>query len=157
MGVEIERKFKVNDSFRPTTVGIEMAQGYLSRDPSRTVRIRTTGIQGFLTIKGETHGASRCEYEYEIPPDEAQELLALCDEPLVEKTRYVENYAGHVWEVDVFHGANEGLIVAEIELTSETEMFALPAWAGADVTGLKRYYNAALIAHPYRLWRAEER
>ena len=157
MGVEIERKFKVNDSFRPTTVGIEMAQGYLSRDPSRTVRIRTAGRQGFLTIKGKTEGARRLEYEYEIPNAEAQELFTLCDEPLVEKTRYVENYAGHVWEVDVFHGANEGLIVAEIELTSETEVFALPAWAGAEVTGLKRYYNAALIAHPYRLWRAEER
>ena len=116
MGVEIERKFKVNNTFRPTGVGTPMAQGYLSRDPKRTVRIRTAGIQGFLTIKGETHGASRCEYEYEIPHAEAQELLALCDAPLVEKTRYVETVAGFRWEVDVFHGANEGLVVAEIEL-----------------------------------------
>ena len=115
------------------------------------------GIQGFLTIKGKTEGVRRLEYEYEIPLAEAQELLALCDAPLVEKTRYVENYAGHAWEVDVFHGANAGLIVAEIELASETEAFALPPWIGAEVTGLKRYYNAALIAHPYGVWSAQER
>ena len=157
MGVEIERKFKVKEDFRPTSIGIEMAQGYLSLDPNKTVRIRTAGIQGFLTIKGKTEGARRLEYEYEIPLAEAQELLALCDAPLVEKTRYVENYAGHAWEVDVFHGANAGLIVAEIELASETEAFALPPWIGAEVTGLKRYYNAALIAHPYGVWSAQER
>ena len=149
MGVEIERKFRVADTFRPTGIGIEMAQGYLSRDPNKTVRIRMAGIQGFLTIKGKTEGVRRLEYEYEIPLAEAQELLALCDEPLVEKTRYVENY--------VFHGANAGLIVAEIELASETEEFALPPWIGAEVTGLKRYYNAALIAHPYGVWSAQER
>ena len=157
MGVEIERKFRVADTFRPTGIGIEMTQGYLSRDPNKTVRIRTAGIQGFLTIKGKTEGVRRLEYEYEIPLAEAQELLALCDEPLVEKTRYVENYAGHAWEVDVFHGADAGLIVAEIELASETEAFALPPWIGAEVTGLKRYYNAALIAHPYGVWSAQER
>lgn len=156
MGVEIERKFKVADTFRPTGVGIEIAQGYLSRDPNRTVRIRTTGTRGLLTIKGKTEGARRLEYEYEIPLAEAQELLALCDEPIVEKTRYVENFAAHVWEVDVFHGANEGLVVAEIELTSETEEFALPPWIDTEVTGLKRYYNAALIAHPYSAWSAQE-
>ena len=157
MGVEIERKFKVADDFRPTGVGISMAQGYLSRDPKRTVRIRTAGIQGFLTIKGETHGASRCEYEYEIPHAEAQELLALCDAPLVEKTRYVETVAGFRWEVDVFHGANEGLVVAEIELADEAQEFPLPTWAGAEVTGVRRYYNAALIAHPYGAWSTAER
>ena len=112
MGVEIERKFKVKEHFRPTGVGIEMAQGYLSRDPRRTVRIRIAGIQGFLTIKGETCGATRSEYEYEIPAEEARELLALCDTPLVEKTRYVEMFCGKRWEVDIFHGANEGLRVA---------------------------------------------
>ncbi len=157
MGVEIERKFKVNNTFCPTGVGTPMAQGYLSRDPKRTVRIRTAGIQGFLTIKGETHGASRCEYEYEIPHAEAQELLALCDAPLVEKTRYVETVAGFRWEVDVFHGANEGLVVAEIELADEAQEFPLPTWAGAEVTGVRRYYNAALIAHPYGAWSTAER
>ena len=109
MGVEIERKFKVRGDFRPSGSGTEIAQGYLSRDPRRTVRIRIAGIQGFLTIKGETCGATRSEYEYEIPAEEARELLALCDTPLVEKTRYVEMFCGKRWEVDIFHGANEGL------------------------------------------------
>ena len=135
MGVEIERKFKVKEHFRPTGVGIEMAQGYLSRDPRRTVRIRIAGIQGFLTIKGETCGATRSEYEYEIPAEEARELLALCDTPLVEKTRYVEMFCGKRWEVDIFHGADEGLRVAEIELAAEAEEFALPEWVGDEVTG----------------------
>ena len=157
MGVEIERKFKVKERFRPTGVGIEMAQGYLSRDPRRTVRIRIAGIQGFLTIKGETCGATRSEYEYEIPAEEARELLALCDTPLVEKTRYVEMFCGKRWEVDIFHGANEGLRVAEIELAAEVEEFALPEWVGDEVTGERRYYNAALIAHPYSAWSVQER
>ena len=157
MGVEIERKFKVKEDFRPTGVGISMAQGYLSRDPKRTVRIRIAGMRGYITIKGETHGAARLEYEYEIPTEEARELLALCEQPLVEKTRYRETVAGHVWEVDVFHGANAGLVVAEIELASEAEDFPLPTWAGAEVTGEKRYYNSALIAHPYNIWSAEDR
>lgn len=157
MCVEIERKFKVKEHFRPTGVGIEMAQGYLSRDPRRTVRIRIAGIQGFLTIKGETCGATRSEYEYEIPAEEARELLALCDTPLVEKTRYVEMFCGKRWEVDIFHGANEGLRVAEIELAAEAEEFALPEWVGDEVTGERRYYNAALIAHPYSAWSVQER
>ena len=157
MGVEIERKFKVKEHFRPTGVGIEMAQGYLSRDPRRTVRIRIAGIQGFLTIKGETCGATRSEYEYEIPAEEARELLALCDTPLVEKTRDVEMFCGKRWEVDIFHGANEGLRVAEIELAAEAEEFALPEWVGDEVTGERRYYNAALIAHPYSAWSVQER
>ena len=157
MGVEIERKFKVKEHFRPTGVGIEMAQGYLSRDPRRTVRIRIAGIQGFLTIKGETCGATRSEYEYEIPAEEARELLALCDTPLVEKTRYVEMFCGKRWEVDIFHGANEGLRVAEIELAAEAEEFALPEWVGDEVTGERRYYNAALIAYPYSAWSVQER
>ena len=157
MGVEIERKFNVKEHFRPTGVGIEMAQGYLSRDPRRTVRIRIAGIQGFLTIKGETCGATRSEYEYEIPAEEARELLALCDTPLVEKTRYVEMFCGKRWEVDIFHGANEGLRVAEIELAAEAEEFALPEWVGDEVTGERRYYNAALIAHPYSAWSVQER
>ena len=157
MSVEIERKFKVKDTFRPTDAGMSITQGYLLREPKRTVRIRIAGIQGFLTIKGETHGAARLEYEYEIPAEEARELLALCPSPLVEKTRYVEVFAGKRWEVDVFHGENGGLVIAEIELESEDEAFALPAWVGAEVTGETRYYHAALIAYPYRLWTAEER
>ena len=157
MGVEIERKFKVEPAFRPTGVGTEIAQGYLSRDPKRTVRIRMAGSQGFFTVKGETHGIARAEYEYGIPPDEARALLLLCLPSPVEKTRYVEMFAGHRWEVDVFHGANEGLRIAEVELTFATEEIVLPDWAGAEVTGQERYYNAALSAHPYTAWTEEER
>ena len=157
MGVEIERKFKVKEDFRPTSIGIEMAQGYLSRDPKRTVRIRIAGIQGFLTIKGVNRGAARLEYEYEIPVEEARELLALCDAPLVEKTRYVETAAGRRWEIDVFHGANDGLIIAEVELPSADAEVTLPPWAEAEVTGESRYYNSALITHPYTQWTKEER
>ena len=157
MGVEIERKFTVRVDFCPQGAGTEMAQGYLSRDPQRTVRVRLADGRGYLTVKGETRGMVRAEYEYEIPPTDARAMLALCDPPLVEKTRYRETVAGHVWEVDVFHGANTGLVVAEIELSAETETFVLPAWAGAEVTGLHRYYNSALIAHPYNQWSDAER
>ena len=157
MGVEIERKFKVKDDFRPTGIGTEIAQGYLSQDPKRTVRIRIAGIQGFLTVKGETHGAERLEYEYAIPVKDARELLALCRTPPVEKTRYVETVGGKRWEVDVFHGANAGLRIAEIELLSAAEDFAVPPWAEAEVTGEERYYNAVLSAHPYAEWTEKER
>jgi adenylate cyclase len=157
MGVEIERKFTVNADFRPSGAGTEMAQGYLSRDPRRTVRVRIAGGRGFLTIKGENHGAVRAEYEYEIPAAEAHEMLALCDAPLVEKTRYTETVAGRLWEIDVFRGANEGLVIAEVELASADDDVVLPVWAGAEVTGIKRYYNASLIVHPYTLWTAEEK
>ena len=153
MGVEIERKFKVKEGFRPTGIGIEMAQGYLSRDPKRTVRIRRSGMQGYLTIKGETHGAARLEYEYEIPAADAEELLALCEEPLVEKTRHRETVAGHVWEIDVFHGANAGLIVAEIELSAADEAFERPLWLGEEVSGDSRYLNASLMRLPFSRWR----
>ena len=111
MGVEIERKFTVRADFCPQGAGTEMAQGYLSRDPQRTVRVRLAGGRGYLTVKGETRGMVRAEYEYEIPPTDARAMLALCDPPLVEKTRYVVDAAGRRWEVDVFHGANDGLVV----------------------------------------------
>ena len=157
MGVEIERKFKVKEDFRPTSIGIEMAQGYLSRDPQRTVRVRLAGGRGYLTVKGETRGMVRAEYEYEIPPSDARAMLALCDPPLVEKTRYVMDAAGRRWEVDVFHGANDGLVVAEVELPSEMAEVTLPAWVEREVTGEKRYYNSSLIVHPYHSWTAEEK
>ena len=157
MGVEIERKFTVRADFCPQGAGTEMAQGYLSRDPQRTVRVRLAGGRGYLTVKGETRGMVRAEYEYEIPPSDARAMLALCDPPLVEKTRYVMDAAGRRWEVDVFHGANDGLVVAEVELPSETAEVTLPAWVDREVTGEKRYYNSALIVHPYRSWTAEEK
>ena len=157
MGVEIERKFTVRADFRPQGAGTEMAQGYLSRDPQRTVRVRLAGGRGYLTVKGETRGMVRAEYEYEIPPTDARAMLALCDPPLVEKTRYIVDAAGRRWEVDVFHGANDGLVVAEVELPSETAEVTLPAWVDREVTGEKRYYNSSLIVHPYHSWTAEEK
>ena len=157
MGVEIERKFTVRADFCPQSAGTEIAQGYLSRDPQRTVRVRMAGARGYLTVKGVTHGASRAEYEYEIPPEDARAMLALCDPPLVEKTRYVMDAAGRRWEVDVFHGANAGLVVAEVELPSEAAEVTLPAWVDREVTGEKRYYNSSLIVHPYHSWTAEEK
>ena len=157
MGVEIERKFTVRADFCPQSAGTEMAQGYLSRDPQRTVRVRLAGGRGYLTVKGETRGMVRAEYEYEIPPSDARAMLALCDSPLVEKTRYVMDAAGRRWEVDVFHGANDGLVVAEVELPSETAEVMLPAWVEREVTGEKRYYNSSLIVHPYHSWTAEEK
>ena len=157
MGVEIERKFMVRADFCPQVAGTEMAQGYLSRDPQRTVRVRLAGGRGYLTVKGETRGMVRAEYEYEIPPSDARAMLALCDPPLVEKTRYVVDAAGRRWEVDVFHGANDGLVVAEVELPSETAEVTLPAWVDREVTGEKRYYNSSLIVHPYHSWTAEEK
>lgn len=157
MGVEIERKFTVRADFCPQGAGTEMAQGYLSRDPQRTVRVRLAGGRGYLTVKGETRGMVRAEYEYEIPPSDARAMLALCDPPLVEKTRYVMDAAGRRWEVDVFHGANDGLVVAEVELPSEMAEVTLPAWVEREVTGEKRYYNSSLIVHPYHSWTAEEK
>ena len=152
MGLEIERKFKVLPSWRPKDAGSTIAQGYLTRDPKRTVRVRLLDAHGFLTIKGETHGCTRAEYEYEIPAEDARALLALSDRPPVEKTRYPEDIFGMCWEIDVFHGANEGLIVAEVELPDAAAHLVLPDWAGDEVTGDARYYNAALAAHPYRDW-----
>ena len=157
MGVEIESKFAVRADFCPRGAGTEMAQGYLSRGPRRTVRVRLAGGRGYLTVKGGTRGMVRAEYEYEIPPTDARAMLALCDPPLVEKTRYVVDAAGRRWEVDVFHGANDGLVVAEVELPSETAEVTLPAWVDREVTGEKRYYNSSLIVHPYHSWTAEEK
>lgn len=157
MGVEIERKFRVREDFQPRGTGTRIVQGYLSRDPARTVRVRIAGDRAYLTVKGETHGARRSEFEYEIPAADARAMLALCAPPLVEKTRRRVPYAGHTWEVDVFHGANEGLRVAEVELRDEAEDVTLPPWVTVEVTGEKRYYNASLIAHPFTLWTAAER
>ena len=157
MGVEIARQFTVRADFCPQGAGTEMAQGYLSRDPQRTVRVRLAGGRGYLTVKGETRGMVRAEYEYEVPPSDARAMLALCDSPLVEKTRYVVDAAGRRWEVDVFHGANDGLVVAEVELPSETAEVTLPSWVEREVTGEKRYYNSSLIVHPYHSWTAEEK
>ena len=154
MGVEIERKFLVRDaSVLDGNDGIPYRQGYLSIDVDRTVRIRRAGPHAYVTIKGRSHGATRAEFEYEIPLDDADALLALCLPPIIEKVRHRVPHAGLVWEVDVFGGANDGLVVAEVELPSEDTVVDLPSWVGAEVTGDPRYYNANLITNPYRYWR----
>jgi adenylate cyclase len=154
VGKEIERKFLVRgDAWREGAAGTTYRQGYLSTVKERTVRVRTVGDRGYLTIKGITVGATRSEYEYDIPVEDAQQMLdELCERPLIEKTRFVIAAAGHDWEVDEFAGENAGLIVAEVELASEDEDVALPPWAGEEVTGDPRYYNANLIAHPFSRW-----
>ncbi len=154
MATEIERKFLVvSDSWRAGAKGKVYRQGYLSTHKERTVRVRIAGDEAFLTIKGLTVGASRAEYEYEIPVQEAAEMLdRLCEQPLIEKTRYKVEHAGYTWEIDEFDGVNKGLIVAEVELPSEEVVFDKPAWAGEDVTDDRRYFNSNLIAHPFTTW-----
>ena len=154
MGVEIERKFLVTgDAWRTLGEPALLRQGYLSLDPARTVRVRIENGSGMLTIKGKNSGATRGEWEYPIPVDEAGELLdTLCATPLVEKFRTRVTVGNHVWEVDEFLGANKGLLVAEIELAAEDEIFLLPEWVGTEVTGDVRYYNSSLIKLPFSLW-----
>jgi len=155
MGVEIERKFLVEgDAWRTLGEPVLVRQGYLTSDPLRTVRVRIYGDEGFLTIKSKSEGASRGEWEYPIPLQDASELLdRLCERPLVEKYRRRIAHAGFTWEVDEFLGANAGLVVAEIELGSEDEAFRKPDWIGREVTGDARYFNSRLISHPYSQWK----
>lgn len=154
MAKEIERKFLIDRSrWQPQQKGLEIRQGYLSLDPERTVRVRTKGAQGYLTIKGKNQGISRTELEYEIPYEEACQLLdELCLRPLVEKTRYVEKHGRQLWEIDIFSGDNEGLAVAEAELPSEDTVLELPSWITREVSGEARYYNSSLINLPYKKW-----
>lgn len=155
MATEIERKFLVRDERWRThaAAGTPYRQGYLSSAKSCSIRVRVAGETGFLNIKSATLGARRTEYEYEIPVQDATELLEqLCTRPLIEKVRYLVQHADHTWEVDVFEGDNAGLVVAEIELDEEQEPFELPPWAGEEVTGDPRYYNVSLVERPYRDW-----
>ncbi len=155
MAVEIERKFRIAKDWKPEGKGTRIAQGYLSETPDRTVRIRRRGKEFFLTVKGRTDGISRLEFEYTIPMEDGKALLSLC--PLIiEKDRYEVEAGGSLWEVDVFHGENEGLRIAEIELASEDAPFSRPDWLAEEVTGDVRYYNAELARHPYRMWKSEE-
>lgn len=149
MGTEIERKFLVTDpSVVDGRVGTVIRQGYLSRVKERTVRVRRMGDRAFVTIKGANVGARRGEWEYEIPAADADELLLLCEGPVLDKTRYVIDVAGRDWEVDVFAGANAGLVMAEVELDDESAVVELPAWAGLEVTDDPRYYNSNLSKTP---------
>jgi len=152
MGVEIERKFLVNGTAWKQSAGVPYRQGYLNRDKHRTVRVRVAGDQAFLTIKGVSVGATRAEFEYPIPVADAESLLALCDGPVIDKVRYVLQHAGTTWEVDEFAGDNAGLVVAEVELTHEDQVFARPDWLGEEVTQDARYFNSSLASYPYCQW-----
>jgi adenylate cyclase len=153
---EIERKFLVTAAnWRQAAQKRDVRQGYLSLDKERTVRVRLAAGKGTITIKGMSQGIARPEFEYGIPSEDARALLdQLCLRPLIEKTRYLVPWGGLTWEVDVFEGENEGLIVAEVELASEDQEIELPDWIGEEVTGDPRYFNASLVAAPYNSWKA---
>lgn len=155
MAKEIERKFLVEgEDWRALAKGKLYRQGYLNSAKERTVRVRTVGDKGFLTIKGITVGATRVEYEYEIPVGDSDAMLNdLAEKPIIEKKRYKIDFRGLTWEIDEFFGENAGLIVAEVELASEAQAFEKPSWAGREVTGDPRYFNSNLIAHPYSTWK----
>ena len=155
MSLEIEKKFLVlDDSWQAEAgPGVRYRQGYLSESGPGSVRVRIGGQRAFLNIKSATLAQQRLEYEYEIPLDDAEEMLdRVCTKPLVEKTRYEVKHQGHLWEVDVFEADNAGLVVAEIELDRVDETFARPVWVGEEVSDDPRYYNVCLVKHPYKSW-----
>jgi adenylate cyclase len=156
MPTEIERKFLVkNDAFKSLSKGEHIHQGFLSTEKERVVRVRIKGEKAWITIKGISTGATRAEFEYEIPLDDAKFMLEyLCEKSTIEKHRYLVPFAGFTWEIDEFHGENEGLVIAEIELPSEGTEFDLPEWAGGEVTSDARYYNANLVKNPFKNWKA---
>lgn len=156
MAQEIERKFLVkDDSFKELAFSFSrIAQGYICSTRGRTVRVRIRDDKGYLTIKGPAgeNGLSRYEWEKELPLAEAQELMKLCERGMIDKVRYLVQCGKHVYEVDEFHGDNEGLVVAEIELASEDESFEKPDFIGEEVTGIVKYYNSFLMKFPYSKW-----
>jgi adenylate cyclase len=157
VATEIERKFLVrDDSWRAQAgAGKPYRQGYLESGTAASVRVRVAGDRGSLNIKGATLSVTRTEYEYEIPVQDAEEMLAtLCVRPIIAKRRHFVDFAGHTWEIDVFEGENEGLIIAEIELERADEPFERPPWVGEEVSDDPRYYNVSLVRHPYKDWSA---
>ena len=155
MATEIERKFLVTGDFSRQVISAQrIVQGYICSQPGRTVRVRIRGEEGFLTIKGasDEKGLSRYEFEQKIPLADAEELLKPCEPGAIDKMRNLVPAGKHTWEIDVFHGENEGLILAEIELASEDEPFERPDWIGQEVSGDRRYYNSMLTKHPYKQW-----
>ena len=155
MGVEIERKYLIKkDKWNASLAkdGVQYRQGYILTDPSKTIRVRLAGEQGYLTIKGLTVGATRPEFEYEIPKQDAIALLDNFCPATINKVRYKIQFDSHLWEIDEFSGDNAGLIVAEIELASEDESFTLPDWIDKEVTAEDKYYNSNLSIHPYKDW-----
>jgi CYTH domain-containing protein len=156
MGYEIERKFLVKGDYKPQSFErFSVRQGYLSLSGMSTIRVRIKGGKAFITVKSAlTEGnIKRHEWEYEIPVEDAAEMLLLCEGAVVEKNRHLVDYGGHLFEVDEFFGDNEGLVIAEIELEDENEPFDRPEWLGEEVTGTARYYNSYLSGHPYKEWR----
>lgn len=153
MATEIERKFLLLNADWRNAVrqSSRIAQGYLSHDLNRVVRVRLRAEQGFLTIKGKTQGIARQEFEYEIPAEDAIELLKLCPE-YIDKTRHLVDFGGYTWEIDEFHGANAPLIMAELELPSSDAPYSKPDWLGAEVSDDPRYFNSYLSEHPYSIW-----
>jgi len=152
MATEIERKFLVHPDWPRPTSGTRLIQGYLTQAGPVSVRVRSSGDQAWLTVKGPTSGLSRAEFEYEIPPLDAREMLALAQSSPIEKTRYLVPHHAHVFEVDVFEGANAGLVVAEVELDSEDQTLERPSWLGDEVSADPRYRNSALARRPYSTW-----
>lgn len=159
MAQEIERKFLVkDDSFKKEAFkSTRIVQGYLSSVPERTVRVRIKGDKGYLTVKGigNESGASRFEWEIEIPKEDAEKLLKICEPGVIDKTRYLIKAGQHTFEVDEFYGDNEGLTIAEVELKSEDQAFEKPAWLGKEVTGDTRFYNSMLMKNPFKNWKDE--
>lgn len=156
MAIEIERKFlvKSDDFIRMAKTAHRITQGYICAESGKTVRIRIKDEKGYITIKGKStdDGLSRFEWEKEIPLDEARQLMTLCGEALIDKTRYIVPFGRHTFEVDVFYGANKGLTLAEVELTKPDETFEIPSFLGEEVTGNRQYYNSELMKSPYNTW-----
>ncbi len=156
MGQEIEKKFLVSGDFKKEAVkATRITQGYLCSVPERTVRVRVKGDKGYITVKGigNDSGASRFEWEKEIPVEEVRELLKICEPGVIDKTRYLVPKGNHTFEVDEFYGDNDGLTVAEVELGAEDEAFERPSWLSTEVTGDKKYYNSMLMKNPYKNWK----
>ena|SRR5215472_3034950 len=154
MAREIEHKFIVDARlWRPRSPGIPIVQGYLSTERERVVRVRTFGEQAAITVKGETRGLARDEFEYEIPLADARHMLReLCLKPVLSKTRYRETIGGLAWDIDVFHDENDGLVIAEVEVRDEAQAIEIPVWAAQDVSDDPRYFNSNLAVRPYKTW-----
>lgn len=155
MAIEIERKYLIDlEKLGTLKNGNKIKQGYITTNKDAVVRVRVKNNKGYLTIKGSNIGVSRLEFEYEIPLDEANEMLdKLCQKPIIDKNRYIVDFANHVWEIDIFYGDNEGLVIAEVELEDENEHIELPLWIKEEVTGDIKYYNSNLMSYPYNKWK----
>jgi len=155
MAKEIERKFLVDlNKLGDLGSGVAIKQGYIPTADKTVVRVRLAGQAAYLTLKGKNRGLVRSEFEYEIPASDAEEIISeLCRGPIIDKTRYVIEYSGHTWEIDIFHGENDGLVVAEIELQSEEELFDRPNWVTLEVSDDSKYYNSSLLENPFSKWR----